>query len=310
MEWLKEFDNEISQVFVEAQEIISQFPPSLDHKGLSYLNKFNIHSEDSTKNYICYLLPFWMKETSTLSNEDYRKLSLGNVFAMLYFFIQDDLMDEPSNSDRSQLILSNLFYLHFLDIYRSYFASDSPFWTYFNQYIREWSDGLTNENHKDYFQSDPSMIAKKSAPLKLSSTGILLLSGQNDLIPTVSDLVERVLITLQMSDDWVDWQEDLADGNYNSLLSMIKKEHYPHQILTVDSVKTSIYVRSIMKNYVDIATANHQYLLSRDIQLTHLLSFHEMLVNDLSQDAQEIEESRILQQQGGLHYWLLENTRK
>lgn len=310
MKWLKEFDNEISQVFVEAQAVIAQFPPPLDQKGLSYLNEFNIHREDSTKNYICYLLPFWMKNASTLHEEDYRKLSLGNVFAMLYFFIQDDLMDGPSSKDKSQLILGNLFYLHFLDIYRSYFSSDSPFWTYFHQYIREWSDSLINENHRDYFQSDPSMIAKKSGPLKLSSTGILLLSGQEYLIPPISDLIDRVLITLQMSDDWIDWHEDLADGNYNSLLSMIKNEHYPNQTLTEDTVKISIYVRSIMKRYVDIATANHQYALSLKLPLTHLLSFHEMLVNDLSQDAQEIEHLKTSQQQGGLHYWLLQTTKK
>ncbi|MGF7047048.1 hypothetical protein J2T13_001550 [Paenibacillus sp. DS2015] len=309
MDWLEEFDNELSQVFVEAQAMVALFPPPLDQKGLSYLNKFNVHSEDSSKNYICYLLPFWMKEISTLPEEDYRKLSLGNVFAMLYFFIQDDLMDEPSR-DRSQLILSNLFYLHFLDIYRSYFPSNSPFWTYFNQYIREWSDSLTNENHLDYFQSNPSMIAKKSGPLKLSSTGILLLSGQEELIPPVSDLIDRVLITLQMSDDWMDWHEDLADANYNSLLSMIKNEHYPSQILTVENVKISIYVRSIMNRYVDIAAANHQYILSLGIPLKHLLSFHETIIHDLSRDAQEIEHLRVSQQHGGLHYWLIENTKK
>ena len=53
-------------------------------------------------------------------------MSLANVFIMLYFFIQDDVMDSPEvQADwNEQLALSNLFYLLFLDLYRQEFPPD------------------------------------------------------------------------------------------------------------------------------------------------------------------------------------------
>ena len=43
-------------------------------------------------------------------------------------------------------------------------------------------------------------------------TAALLLSDQAGLIPRTNDVMNHVLLTLQMMDDWTDWKQDLADG--------------------------------------------------------------------------------------------------
>jgi len=307
MQWYKDFENEIAQVFIESQRIIATFPPPLNTKGLSYLNTFDAHQEESSKNYICYLLPFWLKELIPLKEEDYVKLSVGNVFAMLYFFIQDDIMDSKSTLDRDQIPLANLLHMQFLEIYRSYFPSNSPFWAYFHQYIIEWTDSVSNEHQQDYFHTNIIMTARKASPLKLSSTGALVLSGQPDLIPILSDFIDHVLITLQMSDDWIDWQDDWQDGSYNGLLSMIQAENGHEGALSLDHIKNAIFVRGVMKRYTEIASANHTYIQKLTLKIPYLASFHETLVEHLIKDANLIEEDKLLQEKGGLYYWLSKN---
>lgn len=79
--------------------------------------------------------------------------------------------------------------------------------------------------------------------------------------------MNQVLLTLQMMDDWTDWKQDLADGSYNCLLSLIKSElGRPHgEILTLPEVQEAIYINNMMKPYADIAAATHTHLLSIDI---------------------------------------------
>ena len=309
MKWYYDFKDETSHIFMASQRVIENFPPPLNHKGLTYLSKFDARREDSAKNYICYLLPFWLKELSPLKKEDYVALSVGNVFAMLYFFIQDDIMDSKTNLDRDQIPLANLLHMHFLEIYRNYFPSTSPFWIYFHQYIREWADGVSNESQEDYFHTNLAMMASKAAPLKLSSTGALLLSGKSDLVSPLSDMINHVLITLQMADDWIDWQEDYNDNNYNGLISMIKAENNTGEPITIGHIKNAIFIHDVMKRYTEIAIRNHTYIQQLNLNLPYLLSFHETLVNDLIKDAELIENDKILQTHGGLHYFLSKNIK-
>ncbi len=307
MQWYSDFENEIAQVFIESQRIVATFSPPLNYKGLSYLSKFDPLQEDSSKNYICYLLPFWLKEKTQLKEEDYVTLSVGNVFAMLYFFIQDDIMDSKTTIDRDQIPLANLLHMQFFEIYRSYFPSDSPFWAYFHQYIIEWTDSVSNEHQQDYFQTNLIMTARKASPLKLSSTATLVLSGQSDLIPIFSDFIDHVLITLQMADDWIDWQEDWEDGSYNGLISMINEENERDKPLSIENIKNAIFIRGVMKRYTDIARANHTYIQKLELNIHYLVSFHKTLVDHLIKDANMIEEDKLMQEKGGLSYWLSKN---
>lgn len=306
MNWLHAHKNQLNLIFAEAKEAVRQFPSPLDQLGLAYLAKFDVSREGSSKNYICYLLPYWMKDICKLPPESFNKLSLANIFVMLYYFIQDDIMDGSKGEHASKLPLANLFHVQFLSIYRELFPSNSPFWGYYETYIIEWSKSVTNELQSDYFYEDKFQIAKKASPVKNASTGALLLANLAHLIPVVTAAVEQTLVTLQMLDDWADWEEDLEEGSYNCLLASIRKQL---QLSTVDSltpeiVKQQLYVHDFFAAYAEIADSHHEHLLNMSVGMGQLLAFHDSLVQNIHRVAHEIKERRASLVSGGFYYFL------
>lgn len=311
MNWFKPFEDDLAAAFSACEARLSEFPAPLNQIGLSYLRKFDVFEQDSSKNYICYLLPFWMKERTALPADIYRDLSTANIIGMLYYFIQDDIMDSPHDGQSSidpkhHLTLANLLYYEFLTSYQPYFPANSEFWSYLKHYTHEWSEGVIHETREDYFKHDRAMVAKKAAPVKLGSTAALLLSDQADLIPRTNDVMNHVLLTLQMMDDWTDWKQDLADGSYNCLLSLFKSERGQPQdaVLTISEVQEAIFINNMLKPYAEIAAATHAHLLSVDIEAPHLISFHQTMVDELQNEANHIENSKKTLSFGGLNYHL------
>lgn len=310
MNWFLAHEKDLADVFAEAERIVSAFPAPLDHLGLAYLATFDGRKEESTKNYICYLLPYWMKDISELPPESMNKLSLANVFVMLYYFIQDDIMDSAKGEHKDKLPLANLFHMQFLSIYREMFPAGSPFWSYYETYITEWSEAVSNEQQSDYFHHDIGKVAKKASPVKNASTGALLLANQAHLIPVVTAAVEQTLITLQMLDDWADWEEDLEEGSYNCLLASLRK----HMQLSTDStispeiVKQQLYVHDFLDFYGQIAIKHHEQLLDLQISMTQMINFHDSLVQNIQKVALEIKENRKMLTLGGFYYYLSKSS--
>ncbi|WP_106768616.1 hypothetical protein [Paenibacillus faecalis] len=311
MDWFQPYEEELAEVFAECSKKIAEFPPPLNQIGLQYMEKFDVFQQGSAKNYICYLLPFWMKDLTDLPANVYRDLSTANIFGMLYFFIQDDIMDSlPEHHTpgtwKHPLALANLLHTEFISIYQTLFPIESPLWSYYKSYIQEWSEGVIYESQQDYFQHNPTQIAKKAAPVKLGSTAALLLSNRHDLIPVANDLMNNVLLTLQMMDDWADWEQDLSDGSYNCLLSLIKSDYNlsKEHVLTTDDVHRAVYLHETLNHYVSIASAAHLKILDLNINVPHVISFHETLVNELMQEAENIENGRKMLEHGGLNYYL------
>lgn len=310
MNWFLAHEKELSDVFAEAEGIISTFPAPLDHLGLSYLATFDGRKEDSTKNYICYLLPYWMKDITELPPESMNKLSLANVFVMLYYFIQDDIMDSSKGEHKDKLPLANLFHMQFLSIYREMFPAGSPFWSYYETYVTEWSESVSNEQQSDYFHQDIVKVAKKASPVKNASTGALLLANQAHLIPVVTAAVEQTLITLQMLDDWADWEEDLEEGSYNCLLASMRKQLQLSTDSTVspEMVKQQLYVHDFLDFYGQIAITHHEQLLDLQISMTQMINFHDSLVQNILKVALEIKENRKMLASGGFYYYLSKSS--
>ncbi|MEK3731506.1 MULTISPECIES: class 1 isoprenoid biosynthesis enzyme [Paenibacillus] len=314
MEWFKSYEDELSSVFSMCEASITEFPSPLNELGLHYLKKFDVFEKDSAKNYICYLLPFWMRESTRLAPEIYRDISTANIFGMLYYFIQDDLMDTPTDSTnrptpqdlKSYLALANLLYYEFISIYQQYFPTDSTFWQYFRQYTHEWAEGVLHESRHDYFTANPALVAKKASPVKLGSTALLLLSELPAQIEPANEQMALVLLTLQMMDDWTDWKQDLEDGSYNCLLSLIKSEkQLPRDYsLSVSEVEQAIYVEQIVTKYAEIASATHRQLKAAGIHTPDVLAFHQTLVTELVNDANDIENAKTSLVYGGLNYHL------
>ncbi|WP_424767941.1 hypothetical protein [Paenibacillus sp. sgz302251] len=306
MDWIDRYKQQLEQIFEEAQQRIGSFPKPLNTIGLVYADKFHPVKHMGRVDYICTLLPFWMKDTASISDAQCARLALANVYGMLYFFIQDDVMDSaPSSNGKEQLALGNLLLLEMFSVFRELFPSGSPFWHYYNRYVATWADCVVNEDRDNYFITDPVRMAWKAGPVKIASTGALLLSGLEAKIPKLENAIDIILMTLQMSDDWADWKEDLAEGSYNGLLAMISASRSSQEeALTEQTAENAIYVSGCLKQYVQLARDNHVRLLAMELEAVELIDFHSYMLNQLNKIAERIDSNRSQLLKGGFEYLL------
>ncbi|NEZ41462.1 hypothetical protein [Paenibacillus alvei] len=312
MHWYEPFQSEIEQVFHEAECIIGAFPAPLNAPGLRYLEKFNPGNDRGTNNYICYCLPYWMQDMTGLTTTHCRRLALAGIFVMLYYFIQDDVMDNDCGNPTEQLALGNLCYIELLDIYRQLFPPQSPFWDSFRQYTLEWIHGVTSERIQDVFMTDRLKVAYKAAPVKLASSGALYLTDMEDRLSQVSEAINTALICLQMNDDWADWQTDLQDGSYNCLLAWIRSINQipTNEPLTEQFVRHAITVSDVLYSFGQEALTLQAKLDAMPESAPHIIEFSRSLVENLFEEADRIRQHREALMMGGLSYWLSNSVTK
>ncbi|PZD94423.1 hypothetical protein DNH61_18665 [Paenibacillus sambharensis] len=306
MEWLNNYEEDLRRVFARVKDVAAGFPAPLDRESLSYLSHFDPCLEHSSKNYICYLLPFWLMGQADVKPTVCRDLAAANVMAMLHFFIIDDAMDTDDGRRWLYLPAGQLFYEAFQDCYRQHFPAASPLWELYKNYIRDWAEQVVSERINGTSPGDWAAIARKAGPLKLSSSAVLLLSGAGDRIPDISEAVDLVLTTLQLADDWADWKDDLNVEGNNALLALIREKLQlgKDERLTAEAVKQAVYVDKALADYVSLANLNRERLAQIENAPVHLTAFHDYICNRLEEDAKQIESSRMMLEQGGLSYWL------
>lgn len=305
MEWFTRYTTQLELVYAKAEERIAAFPAPLGSLGLAYAHKFNPVKHDSNKDYICSLLPFWMKEPSGINDSQCEALALANVYGMLYFFIQDDVMDSmPASNWKEQLALGNLLMLEMFRVFRELFPSASPFWAYYDHYVTNWAESVTNEDRDDYFINDPIRTAGKAGPVKIASTGALLLAERPELIEKMELAIDIVLMSLQMSDDYQDWKEDLAEGSYNGLLAMITANRTAEEALTEQKVENEIFIRGCLGPYVQLAIDNEKRLIELEVGSSELVAFHSFILKHLNHTHETIESNKKLLLEGGFNYFL------
>ncbi|WP_214627943.1 hypothetical protein [Paenibacillus agaridevorans] len=323
MEWYERYKPRIMNVFGQALETIGRFPSPIHELGITYAEKFNPASQDGGKDYICTLLPYWMQEKAEISEEQCGQLALANVYGMLYFFIQDDVMDSKvAGGDwKSQLALGSLLQQEMFRIFRALFPSDSPFWHYYDGYVRTWADSVVSEGRGNYFLTNPLLTSGKAAPVKISAVGALLLDASTPSTSTeqridlTEEAIDIALMTLQMLDDWADWEEDLADGSYNGLLAMIAAGRegalsdesvpsYNTEGLTKERIEAAIYVRGCIRPYADIAKGYHGRLSANLCAPPELVAFNLHMVDCLHAIAARHEDRKRKQLGGGINLLL------
>lgn len=304
VDWLEKYRTELKEVFAEADRIVRRFPSPLGNMASAYLDKFTILREDSNKNYICYLLPFWTEEATHLDYALYRQLSLANVFVMLHFFIQDDLMDSSAPNCRDMLPLTNFMQHEYMNIFRSLFAPESVFWHYYPIYLSEWADAVMHENDGGYFAQQHGKLAHKASPVKLAGTGALILADKPELIAPVSQNVDAALVALQMVDDYADWQEDLAEGNYNSLVALAQTRLPEGEPVTEAWMRKLIYDQNVLELFAQSAIEHQRSLELISYRLPSIDSFHQSLVDSLIGAADFIEQEKKKLESGGFFYFL------
>ncbi len=310
-QWLDAYSGELAHIFKEVEQSISEFPDALRRRGLHYISLFHPLLSNSTKNYICYLLPYWLQSWSGISQSDCRRLAVANVWVMLQYFSLDDAMDERPDDSKERLALAQLFSAFSLNEYRGLFNSDSAFWPAMNRYIANWAEAVVEEDNVDYFTIERSKLAWKAAPVKLAAAGAFVRGKREHLLAQAERAIDIVLVTLQMSDDWNDWQEDLATGSYNSLLSLIRSKigAKPDQSLTKQQYLSALYDLQLHIEFAEEARQQEERLHEAQSQSLELNAFHQHLVHSMTTRSTAISNETHLLTRGGF-YWWLSNKRK
>ncbi|MNG07855.1 hypothetical protein D3C84_911760 [compost metagenome] len=149
-------------------------------------------------------------------------------------------------------------------------------------------------------------MAGKAGPVKLASTGAMLLGNKDSMVDEVSGRIDQVLATLQMVDDWMDWEDDLREGSDNSLIDMIRLQQQlsMSDIVTAEDVNRCLFTTGVMSRFFSYATAQHEELLSVRSTYPHLVEFHQSLLNHLQEACFSISAKKQSLLRGGFVHYL------
>jgi hypothetical protein len=301
---------ELEYVFAEAKAEIALYPDPLNVRGLALLEPFNPLSGHGETNYISYLLPFWIREQVSVSLELCRDLAIGNLFAMLNFFLLDDAIDAGTqlNADqtRSSLVLGQLLNHSFYHRYNRYFPAGSALWSFYSRYLTEWAEAVSQEGNCPVDPYDARLLARKSSPVKLCAVGILMATNHQERMVSIEEAIDLTLATLQLADDWADWREDLEHENCSAFLTLARQSLSLDPAIPLDepAVMQAIYHFGCLDRLAEIASDNGRRLIKISHVPKKLIVFHNGLADGIRKDSSLAEETTNQLALGGFSYFL------
>ena len=315
MNVVERWRDDIARIFAEAAEDVASLPAGPSAVGLALLERADPLRGAAGTNAISYLLPFWLRERLDVPIGASRDMAVGNLLAMLHFFGLDDAMDERHGERRradlrDTLTFGQLANELFRQRYSRHFPSDSPLWSYHRRYLEEWASAVQAEAAAPIDPRDPERLAAKAAPVKLCAAAGLLHEQRRERIPELERAVQLALAVLQLSDDWADWREDLAEPNRNALLSLARDGLALTDGEPMDerSVRRAIYRGGCADRLADIAEGYVVHLQRCDMAPPSLVEFAREIAQGIRRDAQAVERSVAeLAAGGGLSYYLSNN---
>ncbi|MCX7922036.1 MAG: class 1 isoprenoid biosynthesis enzyme [Clostridia bacterium] len=307
---MHDFDKDFEIIMSSVHKKVSAYPVIFQDDALSYLEKYNILNESFNRNPMFLLLPFWLQKPFGLEDETCRSMSEGFMYLWLHILIQDAVMDiSPGEYKANLLPLSNLFFTEFIEQFRLIFKEDSVFWAYFKEYLVEWAESVIWEQKdsgqkKVYSKHDLILVARKAAPLKVLSAGACLLGGKSASIDTLSEIIDRIVLTFQMMDDISDWKEDHAVGNCTYFISQVMDNRGIADFWSLNEthVNAAKHFGGVLYKLFEIAEDNRIFIQSEAQDYPYLLAYHESLYEDFRKIVVRSKKSNYMR--GGLVYLL------
>lgn len=305
MQEIEDYREELELIFSEASGEIAGLPARLGERGRDLLALSHPLRNGGRANGISYLLPYWMREQTNGPIEMCRDLAIGNIYAMLRYFLIDDAMDGNERKQegvRSSLALGQLLEELFRQRYQRHFPHDSALWGCYRRYVGEWAASVSSEMANPIDPHDFRQLAGKAAPVKLGAIGLLLNAGMSDRIPGAEEAVDYALAALQLSDDWADWKEDLSAPNGNAFLSIVRSGLPPfaEEALNERIVRTAIYHHYAVGRLADITDSYARRLRRVPHRPGRLAAYADAIAEGMRRDARHIERSgQRLAEEGG-----------
>lgn len=169
---------------------------------------------------------FWLGELVGANEEDQLTAAVASICGYTYFLHQDNIIDGDANVIRRGELALNFLYAKLLENFKAITPPGSTFWVLWNKYLREYSEGILFENTRirfprQYSRKDLSLVAARSAPVKICAASLALASGKVPDILRIETAIEELTIGLQIRDDLSDWVEDFLRGNYTPVVSQL-----------------------------------------------------------------------------------------
>lgn len=317
MKFCDGYIEDLEIVFEMCRERIRAFPEPFIKTGLAYIDMFD-PLKIKKGNYICYMLPFWLRDPFKVDKGTSRVLSMINIFKMLYFFIQDDIIDSDKPEKYSHLLpLANLFFIEFYGLYQGLMQHYPSFWPYVKRYFNDWA--VSNDFEKNNSKSkdinlsalDLSMLAKKAAPIKLSACAVCFLSGKEDYIDDLDRQIDYTLITLQLVDDWTDKYKDFEEGSFTLVLGEIMNfcDIDDFANLKKEDINRAAFFSDIPQKIHSIAEKHHQQISSFAIEVPDIILFHDSLINSVENIMSNIDSKKNDILKGGFFNFLKSNIK-
>jgi hypothetical protein len=269
MDVIEDFDAESEWLLDACVERISAYPPALRQPAQARLERhWSLAPKRPRGFHIAYLLPFWLEEPFTLDRDACRLVGLSNIFLVLYFMLQDELMDSNPGEYQGQLQpLGTFFFLDVVAPYRRLFGSESAFWADFERSIAQWGVSITWERRWHWGQAnafepaDLILLARKAAPLKISCAALCTLAGRQATIGKLDQTVDDLMMVFLLTDDLRDWRTDLAQGSYTYFLTRVMAHRGlgAAASLTEPEVEKALFVGAVLDEYVELI-ANYNRL--------------------------------------------------
>ncbi|MFC3799034.1 hypothetical protein [Cohnella sp. GCM10012308] len=306
-----EIAREIANVFAEAAAGADAYPEPLSAAIRGLVQRADPTGRDRKSNYIAFLLPSWIGARTGADPALCRDLAVGNVYAMLHFFVLDDMMDgsDAGMEGKRALAVGQLLNALFIARYGRYYPPESPLWTYYRTYLGEWATAVSGEGLRRADPRDPRALARKSAPVKLGAVAVLLDAGLSEQIADMEAAVELALASLQLADDWADWREDLpAEERSNAFLTLVRRESLAmpeDQPLQERLVLQAIYRKGALEQLASIVLGHGERLAALPGAAPGLVRFQQEIVAGILNDVQATRDTTDkLASGGGFSYFL------
>lgn len=280
-------------------------PAGLRDRGQHLLTLSHPLRSDGGANRISYMLPFWMREMTNSPIGMCRDLAVGNIYAMLRYFLLDDVMDGKERSPagiRASLALGQLLEELFRQRYQRHLPQNMMVWDCYRRYVGEWTTAVYTEMADPIDPNDIGHLAWKAAPVKIGAVGLLVHAGMEERIQEVEQAVEFALAALQLSDDWDDWQEDLPCPNGNAFLSVVRARLRltSGEALDERTVRTAIYHHEAVDTLADIAEGYVERLKQIPHRPDGLAAFAAAIAEEIRAAARKVQVNRVsLATEGG-----------
>jgi hypothetical protein len=313
MEWLYAFSSELKIVFDEVKSRIQRYPVEFQHDANYFLEMYDVTKPGFCMECMSFMIPFWLMEPLKLGTDSATKISTANLMGLFYFLLQDEIIDvEINKSNHRMLPLANLFYLDFMELYRSLFPYGSQFWKYVWKFIMQWTRSMAFERRERCGSKslrggyNLKALAHKSAPQKVAVAAACILTGNVRCISKLSDAVDYTTASLQLMDDWQDWKDDLKNNHCTYFLSQVMKSNNITKLSDVDEFDftQAVYCYGIFDRLASIVDENHEFIKRQQPRVPYLVEYHLSILDKFKEKQAAVNNSKDALLFGGFSNWL------